>query len=64
MKIVTPGKIYMFKCPVCGCEFVEGKMHLDIVPGFDPVLECPTCGGDVRGVYEDDIFKRLMEEKK
>lgn len=59
MKIVTPGKIYYFQCPVCGCEFVEGIKKLDVIPCFKTTLKCPTCGEEVEGVSDETILKRM-----
>ena len=68
MKVITPGKVYMFKCSFCGCEFVEGKAKLNADSYFNPKLKCPTCGDEVEGHESDELDEFLKkyfgEEKK
>lgn len=62
MKIVTPGKVYLFKCECCGCEFVEGKERLHPIKCIKTKLPCPCCGNEVEGIEEDKIFQVVQEE--
>lgn len=63
MKIVTQGKVYIFSCKFCGCEFVEGACALNKTKyDEDPVLSCPCCGCKVCGVHCDRIFGDYKNE--
>ena len=63
MRIVTQGKVYMFYCKCCGCEFVEGAQAMNVTK-YDPapVLKCPCCGSDVRGFDSDKIVTGCNSE--
>lgn len=64
MKIITPGKMFLFYCKCCGCEFVEGAMQLKSTK-YDPAPTeiCPCCGNEVVGIHDDIVFERIMKKE-
>lgn len=51
MKILSPGTIYKFECPSCGCIFLEGINNI-ADHGFFYKASCPMCGAECRGKEE------------
>lgn len=65
MKIIKQGKLIMFCCKCCGCEFVEGAQEIKATIYDDgPVTKCPCCGQDCKGIYSDKLFGDLSDNSR
>lgn len=61
MKVLRHGSLFLFRCDVCGCVFVEAESKTRFaneaiwVPEKEvhgARMQCPDCGNDVIGVPE------------
>lgn len=63
MKIITPGKVYLFACKCCGCEFAEGAKVMKVTKYDDaPKVNCPFCGTATVGYSDYDISRGIFHE--
>ena len=47
MKIIKTGKVVLFRCVSCGCEFVSGINSTDTPDrGENYYCNCPCCGAE------------------